>query len=114
MLSRENIEYYIWWGFGCTSLENLCKKKSFNGKELLENKSSKGIKEQFIPLLEAFGEEKLYWWWPWSCKVKDTQIDKKQYQRAIEYVNYSWSWKIVLGLFISVLIHCQVLQWNII
>lgn len=102
----------LWWGFGPTLLESLCKKKGFNAKKLLEDKFSEGIKEQCITLLEAFGEEKLYWWWPWSGKLKDAQIDKKQCQRAGEYGNYSWFWKIVLGLFTSVLIHCRVLQWN--
>ncbi|GFR06942.1 uncharacterized protein TNCT_499301 [Trichonephila clavata] len=102
----------LWWGFGPTLLESLCKKKGFNAKKLLEDKFSEGIKEQCITLLEAFGEEKLYWWWPWSGKVNDAQIDEKQCQRAREYGNYSWFWKIVFGLFTSVLIHCRVLQWN--
>ncbi|WP_250295882.1 hypothetical protein [Wolbachia endosymbiont of Oedothorax gibbosus] len=98
----------LWWGFGPTLLEDLCKEKKFDVKEFLDKKD----KEQCIELLKAFSERKVYWWWPWSGKVKDIVIDSKQCQRAREYKNYSWFWKIVLGLFTSVLVHRQVLKWN--
>ncbi len=88
---QENRRYQVlWWGFGPTMLEVLCKEKGFDAKELLEKKSSRNaqVEKQCVELLEAWGEKKIHWWWPWSKKMKDIELDEKQCQRAKNYEKY--------------------------
>jgi hypothetical protein len=104
----ENRQYQVlWWSFGSTMLEVLCKEKRFNVKKLLSSKSNKSeeVEEQCTELLEALGGKKAYWWWPWSSKIKDIEINKKQCERAKNYENYSFFWRVIFSFFTSVLIH---------
>lgn len=103
-------EYRVWgrrWGFGSTLLEALCREKNFDVTEFL----AKRDKYQCAVLLRAFGEKKIYWWLPWSKKFKDIVFDRKACRRALEYHKYSWFWRVILGLFTSILVHRQVLKW---
>ncbi|GFR13610.1 uncharacterized protein TNCT_445001 [Trichonephila clavata] len=93
-------------------LEVLCKEKGFDAKELFSSKSNKSekIEEQCVELLEVWGEKKIHWWWPWSKKMKDIELDEKQLQRARNYKKYSFFWKIIFSLFTSILIHRRALK----
>jgi len=97
----------LWWGFGPTLLEDLCREKNFDVTELLAKKD----KYQCAELLMAFGDRKKYWWWPWSKKITDTTFNKTTCRWAFEYHQYSWFWRVIFGLFTPVLLHRQVLKW---
>ncbi|HCE59377.1 MAG TPA: hypothetical protein DEQ74_00875, partial [Wolbachia sp.] len=97
----------LWWGFGPTLLEDLCREQEFDVTEFLTKKD----KYQCAELLMAFGDRKKYWWWPWSKKITDTTFNKTARRRAFEYHQYSWFWQVILGLFTPVLLHRQVLKW---
>ncbi|GFY65184.1 uncharacterized protein TNIN_36861 [Trichonephila inaurata madagascariensis] len=113
---QENRRYQVllWWGFGPTIMRILCKEKGFDAKELLEKKSSRNaqVEKQCVELLEAWGEKKIHWWWPWSKKMKDIELDEKQCQRAKNYEKYFFLWRIILSLFTSVLVHRRILRCN--
>jgi len=60
-------------------------------------------------LLNNFGEMKMYWWWPWSRKIKDVKLTVAQWERAINYDDSSFVWRLVLSVFTNVITH----QWHI-
>ncbi|WP_339045257.1 hypothetical protein [Candidatus Mesenet endosymbiont of Agriotes lineatus] len=96
----------LWWEFGPTMLEYLCKKEGLNAKELKQkNENHENLEEETLRLLEAFGEVKTHWWWPWSKKIKEIKMSEKQERRAIEYCRYSFSWRLILALFTDVVVH---------
>ncbi|VVC27604.1 DnaJ domain, partial [Cinara cedri] len=96
----------LWWGFGPTILEYLCKQKSFNAKELLEkHKNNIALEKESLELLAALGEIKAYWWWPWSAKVKEVVLSESQKERAEKYSSYFFLHRVVLVMFTSVLTH---------
>lgn len=97
----------LWWGFGPTLLEDLCRKKKFDVTEFLVKRD----KYQCTELMIAFGERKIYWWWTWSKKIEDITFDEKSYRRVCEYHKYSWFWQIILGLFTPVLVHRKIVKW---
>ncbi|MFP3015792.1 MAG: hypothetical protein ACEY3B_05870 [Wolbachia sp.] len=99
------------WEFGPTLFEHLCKQKGFDSKVLLQkNKDGEVSKNECLMLLEAFGEMKVYWWWPWSKKIKDVELTKEQWERAINYDSYSFLQRLVLSVFTNVIVH----QWHIV
>ncbi|WP_353277848.1 hypothetical protein [Wolbachia endosymbiont (group A) of Agelastica alni] len=99
------------WEFGPTLFEHLCKQKGFDSKVLLQkNKDGEVSKNECLMLLEAFGEMKVYWWWPWSKKIKDVELTKEQCERAINYDSYSFLQRLVLSVFTNVIAH----QWHIV
>lgn len=99
------------WEFGPTLFEHLCKQKGFDSKVLLQkNKDGEVLENESLMLLEAFGEMKVYWWWPWSKKIKDVELTKEQWERAINYDSYSFLQRLVLSVFTSVIVH----QWHIV
>ncbi|BFD47872.1 MAG: hypothetical protein DMENIID0003_09460 [Wolbachia endosymbiont of Sergentomyia squamirostris] len=99
------------WEFGPTLFEHLCKQKGFDSKVLLQkNKDGEVLENESLMLLEAFGEMKVYWWWPWSKKIKDVELTKEQWERAINYDSYSFLQRLVLSVFTNVIVH----QWHIV
>ncbi|WP_265039247.1 DUF1631 domain-containing protein [Wolbachia endosymbiont (group A) of Yponomeuta plumbellus] len=99
------------WEFGPNLFEHLCKQKGFDSKVLLQkNKDGEVSKNECLMLLEAFGEMRVYWWWPWSKKIKDLELTKEQWERAINYDSYSFLQRLVLSVFTNVIIH----QWYIV
>ncbi|WP_174516808.1 hypothetical protein [Wolbachia endosymbiont of Cardiocondyla obscurior] len=99
------------WEFGPTLFEHLCKQKGFDSKVLLQkNKDGEVLENESLMLLEAFGEMKVYWWWPWSKKIKDVELTKEQWERAINYDSYSFLQRLVLSIFTNVIVH----QWHIV
>lgn len=99
------------WEFGPTLFEHLCKQKGFDSKVLLQkNKNGEVSENEYLMLLEAFGEMKVYWWWPWSKKIKDVELTKEQWERAINYDSYSFLQRLVLSVFTNVIVH----QWHIV
>ncbi len=96
----------LWWEFGPTMLEHLCKKEGLNAKELKQkNENHENLEEETLRLLQAFGEVKAYWWWAWSKKIKEVKMSEKQERRAIEYARYSFLWRLILALFTDAVVH---------
>ncbi|XP_025405782.1 CAP-Gly domain-containing linker protein 1-like, partial [Sipha flava] len=96
----------LWWSFGPTIFEYLCKQKDFNAKELLEkHKNNVVLEKESLALLAALGEIKAYWWWPWSATVKEVVLSESQKERAEKYPSYFFLHRVVLVIFTSVLIH---------
>ncbi|WP_341810577.1 hypothetical protein [Wolbachia endosymbiont (group A) of Campoletis raptor] len=99
------------WEFGPSLFEYLCKQKGFDSKVLLQkNKNGEVSENEYLMLLEAFGEMRVYWWWPWSKKIKDVELTKEQCERAINYDSYSFLQRLVLSVFTNVIVH----QWYIV
>ncbi|WP_265027712.1 hypothetical protein [Wolbachia endosymbiont (group B) of Chorthippus parallelus] len=99
------------WEFGPSLFEYLCKQKGFDSKVLLQkNKNGEVSENEYLMLLEAFGEMRVYWWWPWSKKIKDVELTKEQCERAINYDSYSFLQRLVLSVFTNVIVH----QWHIV
>ncbi|MBD0391693.1 hypothetical protein IC220_04435 [Wolbachia endosymbiont of Pentalonia nigronervosa] len=105
-LSSHRRYQVLWWGFGPTILEYLCKQKSFNAKELLEkHKNNIALAKESLELLAALGEIKAYWWWPWSAKVREVVLSESQKERAEKYSSYFFLHRMALVIFTSVLTH---------
>ncbi|WP_157956342.1 hypothetical protein [Wolbachia endosymbiont of Folsomia candida] len=101
----------LFWEFGPTVFEYLCKQKGLNAKELQQkNENRENLEKECLELLEAFGEMKAHWWWPWSSKIKDIMMTEPQEKRAKDYDRYSLFWRVVLGFFTNVIVH----QWRIV
>ncbi|APR98054.1 hypothetical protein [Wolbachia endosymbiont of Folsomia candida] len=109
-LSNHRRYRILWWEFGPTLFEYLCKQKGLNAKELKQkNENREKLHKEYLKVLEAFGEMKAYWWWPWSSRVSEVILTESQKERAEKYASYSFLYRVVLVMFTSVLTHRSIL-----
>ncbi|VVC35030.1 Harbinger transposase-derived nuclease domain,Putative transposase IS4/IS5 family, partial [Cinara cedri] len=74
-------------------LNTVLNDSGFNHKELLQKREAEEVLESECQvLLNNFGEMKMYWWWPWSRKIKDVKLTVAQWERAINYDDSSFVW----------------------
>ncbi|WP_339045517.1 hypothetical protein [Candidatus Mesenet endosymbiont of Agriotes lineatus] len=102
----------LWWGIGGSLFDHLCNTLDFDAKYLLQNKESEEAKSQCQALLRAYGEMPVYWWWPWSRKIKDISLNESHIKKAKNYMLYRPWYRFILSIFTSVSLNFYLIKWH--